>query len=374
MIDSKYIDFFDEIKKVKEKQEQQKRRGLNDYNLLTTVLKAHDEVRVHSRIIASLLDIEGKHYQDTLFLDKFLEIIKVTEYQSPYSKIQLEYQNIDLYLNDGEKHIIIENKIWAEDQNRQIERYIDIVKGENRELQPENLYLIYLSIDRKEPSAYSLGRFRVQGEYIVDDKNHKIAFYRAIHYKNEVPIWLQRSQYEIQNITNLNESIKQYMDVVSMITNQFRGKIMQLKDILLEDENYFQLAKEISQAYIQAETKKIEQFKEQLICNIKEYLFEVEYNVLDWKAIDIVGRYHLRIIALETDYILQVTHHKKSFEKIDKEEKEQILIALRRVDKNFKSGWDKVYGVLNIDHKSISKIKSLIEQIETIKLPKEYKS
>ena len=61
------------MNKFKEKQQKQKERGLNDYNLLTTVLNEYDEVRLHSRVIGSLLDINGLHYQKELFLEKFME-------------------------------------------------------------------------------------------------------------------------------------------------------------------------------------------------------------------------------------------------------------------------------------------------------------
>ena len=50
----------------------QKRRGLNDFNLFTTLLNKGDEVRLHSRFIASLLNPKGLHYQDSLFLEIFL--------------------------------------------------------------------------------------------------------------------------------------------------------------------------------------------------------------------------------------------------------------------------------------------------------------
>lgn len=136
MLDEKYINFFEELNKFKEKQQKQKERGLNDYNLLTTVLNEYDEVRLHSRVIGSLLEINGLHYQKELFLEKFMEILKITEFEFNIkeSNLFLEYQNIDLYLTDGIKHIIIENKIYAGDQKNQIKRYYDTIKDENKDL------------------------------------------------------------------------------------------------------------------------------------------------------------------------------------------------------------------------------------------------
>ncbi len=94
----KYDNFFDEIVKLKEKQEQQKMRGLNDYNLLTTVLNPSDEVKLHSRMIASFLNIYGNHYQNSLFLELFLDSLKLENFDIDLNSawVNNEYANIDI--------------------------------------------------------------------------------------------------------------------------------------------------------------------------------------------------------------------------------------------------------------------------------------
>jgi len=170
MIENRYLVFFEQFKKFKEKQQKQKQRGLNDYNLLTTVLNEHDEVRLHSRVIGSLLDVDGLHYQNEIFLEKFFEVLQINEfgYDMTQSRVMIEYQNIDLYLTDGTKHIIIENKIYAGDQNDQIKRYCSIIRNENNDLEYNDLLVIYLSIDRAQPSEYSLGGLGVFEDTLVD--------------------------------------------------------------------------------------------------------------------------------------------------------------------------------------------------------------
>ncbi|TKE78239.1 PD-(D/E)XK nuclease family protein, partial [Vibrio sp. F12] len=71
-----YEKFFESIATFNRKQIQQRQRGLNNYNILTSVLKPTDEVRLHSGMIKSLLDIDGDHYQNSLFLNLFLNTIK----------------------------------------------------------------------------------------------------------------------------------------------------------------------------------------------------------------------------------------------------------------------------------------------------------
>lgn len=285
MLNEKYINFFEELNKFKEKQQKQKQRGLNDYNLLTTVLNEHDEVRLHSRVIGSLLDVNGLHYQKELFLEKFLEISQVTEFKFDIheSKLFLEYQNIDLYLTDGVKHIIIENKIYAGDQKNQIKRYYDTIKDENKDLEYNDILVIYLSIDRLQPSNYSLGNLTIKDNYIYNN-DEKIAIFKNINYKNEILNWLDNCLHEIQNITNLNESIQQYKYVVEKITNNYKEKVMSQKDFLLENNNLklaIGLEDSIKEAKIEIQFLFWEELQKQLTNNGHQF------NFVDYKSNEI---------------------------------------------------------------------------------------
>jgi len=62
-----YKNYFEKIKQFKIEQDKQKKRGLNNYNILSSVLNISDEVRLHSRMIFSLLNPNGTHYQSSLF-------------------------------------------------------------------------------------------------------------------------------------------------------------------------------------------------------------------------------------------------------------------------------------------------------------------
>lgn len=285
MLDEKYINFFEELNKFKEKQQKQKERGLNDYNLLTTVLNEHDEVRLHSRVIGSLLDINGLHYQKELFLEKFMEILKIVEFEFNIeeSNLFLEYQNIDLYLTDGIKHIIIENKIYAGDQKNQIKRYYDTIKDENKDLGYNDILVIYLSIDRTKPSSYSLGNLIIEDNYIFDN-DEKIAIFKNINYKNEILNWLDDCLHEIQNITNLNESIQQYKNVVEKITNNYKEKVMSQKEFLLEKDN-LKLAIGLENSIKEAKCEIQLLFWEELQTQLTNYGHQ--FNFVDYKSNEI---------------------------------------------------------------------------------------
>ena len=278
-----YKDYFEQIRKFQNEQDKQKQRGLNNYNILTSVLSKSDEVRLHSRMIFSLLDTNGKHYQSNLFLDKFLNVLNIDNFKfnTQNCSIYKEYQNIDLYLTDGDKHIIIENKVYAKDQKDQIKRYIEIIQEENESLSTEDIIVIYLSIDKKEPTTYSLGDLKIEDNFIKR-KSEKITLFKSIHYKYEILQWLKSSQYEVQNITNLNEVFNQYIDVVKMLNNQYKDKIMNLSDYIKENESIYKIAVEIQAALPKARKNIINNFFKNVISSLQLTLGD------DWR-VELVG-------------------------------------------------------------------------------------
>ena len=339
-----YNGFFEEIKKFKKKQNKQKQRGLNDYNLLTTVLEAHDEIRLHSRMIGSLLNSDGLHYQGTLFLEKFLDILMLNDFDMDLENIYVgvEYHDIDLYITDGTKHIIIENKIWAEDQPCQIIKYINIIKEEQKLNVDENniiadMRVIYLTPQNKAVSSEHL----IENNYISfagsDDKlkecskrdNTKIlvpdglknysVLFKKIGYKKEILSWLNECLNEIQNITNLNEAIRQYIDVVKIINGNYQGKVMTLEDELLKDKEKLNLAKEVSEAYIKAIAKKQNKERAYFIDNLLSKISTLNINIEEpthdyknqWHCLDIKDKFLIRIFQNDNGAIVQVKDIKK---------------------------------------------------------------
>jgi len=268
-----YKEYFEKINHFKIEQNKQKQRGLNNYNILTSVLSKSDEVRLHSRMIFSLLDTNGEHYQSELFLDKFLKVLNINDFNiNPQNcSVYKEYQNIDLYITDGAKHIIIENKIDARDQKDQIKRYIEIIEKENDRLNINDILVIYLSIDKSKPSAYSLGDLKVENDFIKRDSKN-ITLFKSINYKNEILKWLKLCQHEIQNITNLNEVFNQYIDVVKMINNQYKDKVMSLSDYIKENASTYEMSVEIQQALSKARRDVIDSFFSNIINSLKHDL------------------------------------------------------------------------------------------------------
>ena len=291
-----YIEFFEKIKKFKLKQEKQKQRGLNDFNLLSTVRKYHDEVYLHSTMIGALLNPNGLHYQNTLFLEKFFEILKLQDFDFTLesTSVYVEYHDIDLYFTDGNRHIIIENKIWAKDQPCQIIKYINIIKEEynlvvdnsNKIAKIDDIFVLYLTPNNKIEShehKVENGFISFSGEDEKLDrcskreatkrlvpnglKNYQVK-YKKINYKEDILNWLSQCQHEVQNITNLNEAIRQYKDVVKMVNNNYKEKVVELSEELKKKE-FFEIAYDVNSEFPKACAKLELEFWNMLIDKIE---------------------------------------------------------------------------------------------------------
>ncbi len=230
------------------KANESKKRGNNDYNPLKAVQKPYDEVNMHSGFIYSLLDTNGEHYQDDLFLSLFLEVLGIKEWfgSTTNAQVRKESQNIDLYIFNDTKHIIIENKINAGDQPNQIAIFIEQVHKKGVEY--ENIFVIFLTLHDREPSQNSRtskdnNLWEIKGDFL-ESKEGKIG-YKKVLYENEILKWIESCQSKsgVGNIANLNYALESYKDIVQIITNK-KKSTMSVADFF-KDSKDFEVAFEI---------------------------------------------------------------------------------------------------------------------------------
>lgn len=235
--------------------EARKKRGQNDFNPLLCVQKIDDEENMHSGFLYALLNPYGEHYQDDLFLKLFVKSIGLQEWFGSTSgaRVYKEYRNIDIYITNGKKHIIVENKTKAGDQDRQIERYIEAIAEadssddmESNELESsesetkqvnkayENIAVLYLTPDAKDPTQQSLGKWEIQGDSLVNENNQ--VRYKAISYKKHIIKWLKKALNEAGGISNLRMAIECYTDVVKRLTGK-KDDTMDLQAFFNKEEN-----------------------------------------------------------------------------------------------------------------------------------------
>jgi hypothetical protein len=205
-------------------------RGFNDFSFFE-LLKSISDENAHSKVISEFLNPYGSHYQKDLFLKKFFEVLdlKIKDKWKIYKEYDIGNGRIDILI-EGEKNIIIiENKIYAGDGERQLERYITWAKKEFRD---KNILVLYLNLWGNAPLRYSLGNLEIK-ESSLFKYNQKIADFKVITYKNTILPWIESCIKEIENISNLRESFKQYEKVIKKLVKK-EDNIMNLKNYLME--------------------------------------------------------------------------------------------------------------------------------------------
>ena len=242
--------------------DRQRAMGKHDYNIFTLFHGFNDEVNLHSNFIASLLDPNGDHYKGDLFLKLFLEMCGIDDFSIDTSRATVfkEFKHIDIYISDGKKHIILENKVYAKDQPTQIARYIETIKGEGAKesdrVKDEDICVLYLHPDGKLPDNQSFGDYhtRLLGE------NPSIKF-NVISYGKEILEWIDKCKNEVSNLTDLNVFLSQYKDVIEMIYDRYKriDKMETANLVEIFKENYTAVS-EIANNYQEMRKKIIYSF------------------------------------------------------------------------------------------------------------------
>lgn len=204
--------------------DRQRAMGKHDYNIFTLFHGFSDEVNLHSNFIASLLDPNGDHYKGDLFLKLFLETCGIDDFGIDTSRATVfkEFKHIDIYISDGKKHIILENKVYAKDQPTQIARYIETIQNEGAEVKDEDICVLYLHPDGELPKENSLGGYKLNQDNTKLEKDGSIINFKVISYDKEILEWIDKCKNEVSNLTDLNIFLSQYKDVIEMIYDRYK--------------------------------------------------------------------------------------------------------------------------------------------------------
>lgn len=236
-MESKYNNLLDLVDIYRTKYELLSSRDGDRFNVFSVLKNEREEVTLHSRFLSELLNPLGIHGRKDIFLEKFLETLSIKDFEISGVFVCREYKNIDIILKNRKKQaIIIENKIDAYDQELQISRYINTIRDE----QYNDVWVVYLTIDGYEPSDYSLKN---------SDKNmlKENDRYIIASYKYHINRWLDLIIKESATAATLRETLIQYQQIVNKISGNTlsREYVMELKEILMSNRNYFASAVDI---------------------------------------------------------------------------------------------------------------------------------
>lgn len=182
-------------------------------------------------------------------------------------KITQEEERIDLWVRDTGYAIIFENKIYnAVDQDAQLFRYVE--KSNKQSYKNQNIYIIYLSSDGKEPDQQTWG----------ECQNEFTNRYVNLSFKNDILSWLKESVLPSVRLKDcyLQSAIQQYIDYLeglfSQRTNQ-KSMNMNLNSFIREHLNLDSKKNDAERIETLTElTKKIETLRQTTDNVAKDYI------------------------------------------------------------------------------------------------------
>jgi hypothetical protein len=218
---------------------QETHRKPDSFNLFKVLRSESDEVRLHSRFVSSVLTPNKGHSFKDSFLKCFLNQLDIDFFKTDSAKVFCEYKNIDILVKNNEKQaIIIENKIYAGDEKQQLYRYYKTIKNEGI----DEFSIIYLTLDGHLPEEQS-----IEG---IPTKFIESNYFQCISYKIHIKQWMEKCLQLASLNPSLRESIAQYKQLISELTETDQSEIYmeKLKELLLTNNNmtYFN---DLSRAY-----------------------------------------------------------------------------------------------------------------------------
>jgi hypothetical protein len=195
----------------------------DQFNIFQILRPSHDEVNLHSRFIFELLNPKGTHNLGNKFAKLFIDEVDVKDFDLEGYEVYKEYKQIDVLLrNVGKKQaIIIENKIYAEDQYKQIERYYETLLDEGY----KEIHIIYLTLYGADPTEQSIGNL---------DATDII----KISYQNNINNWIEKCIEVASKYPSLRETFIQYQKLINNLTggNINQMEMKEIIEVLAENE------------------------------------------------------------------------------------------------------------------------------------------
>lgn len=220
------------------------------FNIFSVLRTETDEVNLHSRFLAALLSHRqpGETHRkpaetDLKNLKDFLCSVAEFKISLNGAKVEREHHHIDILIHNpySKKAVIIENKLRASDQHRQLARYAEQMGDDYSKL------LLYLTLDGRKPDESS-----------ADGREVKCVSYEQI-----VP-WLKRCQERAYDDPALRESIAQYVSLVRKLTGNLKGDYMKdLKDLILQNNN-LALVHDLNKAMIEVRVSLLKKLWEEI--------------------------------------------------------------------------------------------------------------
>ena len=220
--------------------EEKRKRG-ELFNIFNVLGMSTNEVKLHSSLLAELLNCNGTHGLGDKFLNLFIQDI-IIKHNPPFNfdtksaEVFVEYNigfitqdykeggRIDILIKDkNNQTIIIENKIYARDQHNQMYRYYQYAANK-LQLNTGQYKLLYLTLEGTKPCKDSLG-----------SEAYDLT---CISYRTDIISWLEKCLGIAAIYPIVRETIRQYIENLKEILSIMNeNNIKKFLDILTSCEN-----------------------------------------------------------------------------------------------------------------------------------------
>lgn len=261
------------------------------FNIFSVLNLTSNEVRTHSAFIGELLNKSGSHGLKDIPLKLFIQMLeekfipnKIDDYKNEIDlnrfKINTETSKtivekhigklngdktdggrIDIIVEDNNKKaLIIENKIYAGEQENQLIRY----NNYNNEAP-----ILFLTLKESKPKS---------AKGLIENKH-----YFNISYKDDIIKWLDACLKEATDKPMLREVLKQYTYLIKTLTGQTLNKVMsnEIQEIILKN---FSIAEQIFKDFENAKNKIRKSIRDGVIKKLK-LEFDVKYEIIERKNV-----------------------------------------------------------------------------------------
>lgn len=203
----------------------------------------------HSAILAEFLNPRGTHGLKDRFLQSFLELFGTDEikgkFNSNTARVYTEYSmdkgRMDIVIEySNTQAIIIENKIYAPDQDKQLNRYNAFAEEKYKKGNYQIIYLTLFGSDASEDSGEG-----------VD--------YQPISYAEDLINWLERCLEIAVRRPMVRGTINQYINHIKSLTNQSIDMELN-KEIIGVMKSNVNAAFEIANNFNNLKSKIVEEF------------------------------------------------------------------------------------------------------------------
>lgn len=238
----------DQAKTILELRKQKKERPGEQFNVFTVLNMETDEVNTHSRLLYEFLRPDGSHGMGDQFLRIFFKVVLKKDYPQDGS-VQVfrekiasaggeDLGRIDLLLEGSHFCYPIEVKIYAVDQDRQVERYMKYARSRK----PDGAATVfYLTLDGHSPSNESMG----------DCTQDSIVY---LSFESEILEWLKQCGEIAWQAPSISAIIQQYISLLEKLTGakQEDEFMMLIQNMIQSSQSNYENAAAIAEGLIDA--------------------------------------------------------------------------------------------------------------------------